>query len=527
MEHNKDITIGLDSRLKMKAGVDKAATATNPTLGPIGMTAGIEFPGLDPLECDDAVTILKNLKFEDRHENMGLQKLRKAALRTSAEGGDGTATTTKLTQALVAEAFKEIASDSSKIREVRERLQAGLKEAITQLSLIKRDVTHDDIERIANVSTLDPEVSKIIAEIVKEVGVHGVVTVEKGSKIGYEKEIVKGARFNRGYVSQYFINDRETETSTLEKPFVLLVDRRLSVGAQLKPIMDVIPKDCKSILVVADAVDGTALASLIQASKMVTVVGADGKQSTGTYDVCAVTNPFTATPGKEFLKDMAALTGATVVSEEAGMKLSECGITVLGRAEKVIVTKDTTTIVGCGDSPSLQNRVASIKAEIESSTSEYQKLMLQERLARLDGGIGIIRVGAYTDTEFNEKKYKFDNGIRSVQAALLEGVLPGGGSALAKLRPSDPMFKEMFVAPFKQMAINAGLEWHEWLHYATANNTDGVDFVTKHPVNMFDIGIIDPFKVTRLALESAVAIATSLIKMEVTITVKDELKDNK
>lgn len=526
MEQNKDITIGLDSRLRMKAGIDKAATATNPTLGPIGMTAGIEFPGLDPLECDDAVTILKNLKFADRHENMGLQKLRKAALRTSAEGGDGTATTTKLTQALVAEAFKELGNDTSKSREIRERLQAGLKEAVDQLSLLKRDVTHDDIERIVNVSTLDPEVSKIIAEIIKEVGVHGVVTVEKGSKIGYEKEIVKGARFNRGYVSQYFINERETETSVLEKPYVLLVDRRVSVGVQLKSIMDAIPKDCKSILLVADAIDGTALASLIQSSKMVTVVQPDGKQATGTYDVCAVTNPYTATPGKEFLKDIAALTGATIVSEEAGMKLSECGLSVLGRAEKVIVTKDTTTIIGCGDTVVLKERASSIKAEIEASTSDYQKLMLQERLARLEGGIGVIYVGAYTDTEYNEKKYKFDNGIRSAQAALLEGVLPGGGSALVKIKHSDVMFRNALSAPFKQMAENAGMEWYKFISNVQDSSTsNGVDFISKKTVNMFEAGIIDPFRVTRLALESAVSIAISVVKREVSITIHDEPKD--
>lgn len=517
--------MGNEARMKIKAGIDKACDAVAPTLGAVGMSAIIEYPGLDPIECDDGVTILKNLKFKDRYENLGLQKLRKAAVRTSLEGGDGTATTTVLTRALVNEAFKEIASDSSKIREVRERLQKGLDETLESLRSIKREVSEEDIERIATISSLDPEVAKIISNIIKEVGVHGVVTVEKGSKIGYSSEVVKGARFDKGLISHYFVNDFENQQSVLENPFIALVDRKISLGDQIKSIMNSVEATGnRSILFIADDVDGLALASLIQNSRMVGVVDAQGNTKYGKYDIACVKNPYNATPGKDFLADMAALTGATVISEEAGMRIDKVDASVLGQAEKVIVTKDTCTIIGGKSSEALQARIKSIESQIEQTTSDYQKSMLQDRLAALTGGIGVIRVGTYTDTDFNAKKYKFDNAIKSTQAALQEGILPGGGVALvtSSYRVEEPMFKKALKAPITQMAKNAGAE--ELRIDKNDEQNTGVDFKTLTKVNMFDAGIIDPFKVTRLALESAVAIASSLVSIETAITNQDEDK---
>ncbi len=510
MESNKEIKFGHEARLKIKAGIDKAADAVRPTLGAVGMESIIEVKGLDPIESDDGVTILKNLKFKDPYEQLGLQKLRKAAIRTSTEGGDGTATTTVLTQALVNEAFKEIASDSSKIREVRDRLSSGLEEVLEELTKIKRDITEEDIEKIANISSLDPEVSKIIAEIIKEVGVNGVVTVEKGAKLGYSSEVVKGARFDRGYISPYFITDAATESSVLEDVHIVLVDRKISQNEQILPLLKSIGTG-KSILFIADDVDSVALGTLAY------------NASNNIANIACVRNPYSATPARDFLFDMAALTGATVISEETGIKLPEADVKYCGYAEKVVVTKDSTTIIGGKGGEALESRIASIKSKVESTTSEYERGMLEDRLAALTGGIGVVRVGAYTDAEFHAKKVKFQNAINSSQAALQEGILPGGGVALYYLTRTiaEPMFKNALVAPFNQMCTNAGV-FENMKITNSSDNKMGYDFKNKEWVDMFDAGIIDPFKVVRLALESATAIAMSLVSKEVAIVEEEE-----
>lgn len=507
----KQILFGNDARTRIKAGIDKAAEAVKPTLGPIGMRAIIEVPGLDPLEKDDGISILKNLEFKDKYEELGLKKLRKAALRTSSEGGDGTATTTVLTQSLVSEAFKEIANDSSKIREVRERLQNGLVEVLTELSKLKREVKEEDIEKIATISSLDPEVAKLIAEIIKEVGVNGVVTVEKGAKLGYSKEVVKGARFERGYISPYFINNREDGSCVLEDAYIVLVDRKISTNEQIINLLKTIGTG-KDILFIADDVDSVALGTL--------AYNAQNKIA----DICAVRNPYSASAARDFLFDMAALTGATVISEEMGMKLDTSDVKVCGRAEKVIITKDHTTIIGGkSDLNVLNDRILELGTQIGGTTSEYSKAQLEDRLASLTGGIGVIRVGAYTDTEFDTKRDKFQNAINATQAALQEGILPGGGSALLQVNPSEPLFASVLQAPFIQMAKNANVN-----PIMKFDVGEGYDFVKKEKVNMFDAGIIDPFKVIRLALESATAIASSLVSTEVAIVTEDEdVKDER
>lgn len=514
---SKQISFGHEARLKIKAGIDKACDAVRPTLGAVGMSAIIEYPGLDPIECDDGVTILKNLEFKDHHENLGLQKLRKAAMRTSQEGGDGTATTTVLTQALVAEAFKEISADSSKIRDVRERLSMGLEETLTELTKIKRDVTEDDIERIATISSLDPEVAKVIADIIKEVGINGVITVEKGAQLGYTKEVVKGARFDKGYISHYFINEPETQSVVLDNPYIVLVDRTVSTNEQILTLLNSIGTG-NDILFVADDISSVALGTLAQ--------NALNKVA----NIACVRNPYAASRASDFLFDMAALTGATVISESRGMRLDTSTKELCGRAEKAIVTRDNTTIIGGAASEALQARIASIQGEIASTTSEYSKLMLEERLASLTGGIGVIRVGAYTDTEFHAKKYKFDNAVNATQAALQEGILPGGGSALARIGEmvTEPMFVAPLSAPFRQMAVNAAMDPIGSLTDLVNSHDDwGFDFKTKSMGDMFEDGIIDPFKVTRLALESAVAIAISLVSIETAITLEDEPKETR
>jgi chaperonin GroEL len=508
---SKEILNGHEARLRIKAGVDKACAAVAPTLGPVGMTAMIEFPGLDPIECDDGVTILKNLEFKDHYENIGLQMLRKAALRASNEGGDGTSTATVLTHALVNEAFKEIAHDSSKIREVRERLDKGLAETLAELGKIKREVTEDDIEKIATIASLDPEVAKLISEIIKEVGVNGVVSVEKGSKIGYSKEIVKGARFERGLISPYFINNKETESTVLNDAYIILADRVVSTNEQIIGLLNSIGTG-KDILIIADDVNSVALGTLATNAMQ------------GRANIACVRNPYSASRARDFLFDLAALTGGTVISEEMGMRLDTSTVEQCGRAEKVIVNRDTTTIIGGRSSDELEKRIAMIKNKLEESISDYEKLMLEDRLACLTGGIGVIRVGAYTDTEFNAKKYKFENAINATQAALQEGIVAGGGVSLLDVStriPSNSLFRNALIAPFTQMSINAGMKDMEGFRWLAHEIGTGFNFKTHTKGNMFDEGIVDPFKVVRIALESATTIAKSIIGVETCITTED------
>ena len=523
MEKNKEILTGNEARLKIKAGIDKASSYVAPTLGAVGMSAIIEFPGLDPVECDDGVTILKNLKFKDSYEQLGLQKLRKGAIRTSTEGKDGTATTTLLSQALTEQAFKEIGSDSSKIREIKERLEQGLKETINELKKVKREVTLEEIEQVANTSSLDSDISKIIAEVVKQVGANGAITVEKQAELGYSSEVVIGAKFDKGLISDYFINNQESKNCILDNPYIVLVDRKISLGDQLKNLMESIAKSGnKSVLLIADDIAGTALASMIQASKTVTMVSPQGIAKQGTYDVACVMNPYTGSRSREFLRDISALTGATVISEEAGMKLDDANVSLLGKADKVIVTKDTCTIQGGhANQELLDARINALKGEIAQTTSEYQKLMLQDRLAQLTGGIGVIRVGAYTDTDFNTKKYKFDNAINASQQALQEGIVAGGGIALASITVNEPMFKKILRVPLEQMAKNAGVDDIQRIQFASGM---GMNFKTKEIVNMFDTGIIDAFKTLRLALESATNCAMTTIDKEVVIVNELDVK---
>lgn len=513
---SKEISFSNEARTKIKAGIDKAFRAVSSTLGAVGMSAIIDWEGLDPIVSDDGVTILKNLEFKDKYENIGLKMLRKGAIRTSVEGGDGTATTIVLTHAIITEVFKEIANDSSKIQEVKVRLEQGLKTVLEELSKMKREVTDKDIENIANISSLDSEVAKLIADVIREVGVNGVVTVERGSGIGYTKEIVKGARFNKGLISPYFINDFEREQCVLENPAIVIVDRRVSTNDHIKGIMDSIGKAGNlSVLFVAEDVEGLALASLI--------INNQQKR----FNIACVQNPYTASRAKEFLTDLACLTGGTVVSEEAGMKLETATADLCGKCEKVIITRDNCTIIGGEANGALNERIKSIELKIAETTSEYEKSMLEERLAMLTGGIGVIRVGAYTDTDFNAKKYKFENAINSTQAALQEGILPGGGIALldVSLLIDDKIFKELLIKPFLQMCDNAGIKNMEGYKFLANRKNDGINFKTKEKVNMFDAGIIDPYKVLRLALESAVSIALMLLTTEVAIVDVKEDKD--
>ena len=342
--------------------------------------------------------------------------------------------------------------------------------------------------------------------------------MERKSEFGYSKEVVKGAKFQKGLVSPYFINDFERDRCILENPAIVLVDRVVAMNEHIKGIMESVAKSGNlSVLFIADDINSIALASLII------------NQQQGRFKIGCVCNPYRGqgSRAKDFLFDLAALTGATVISEEAGMKLDTSTVEQCGKAEKVIITKDTTTIVGGQSSEALNARITAIQGKLAETTSEYDKVLLEERLAMLTGGIGVIRVGAYTDTEFNSKKLKFENAINSTQAALQEGIIIGGGCALAKLEVADSIFKNALISPLKQQTINAGMDWKGVLNQIKTDDyiNGGYNFIrNQYTPDMFLTGIIDPFKVTRLALESAVSIAITLLTCEVGIV--NEIEEN-
>jgi len=515
---SKEISKGFEAREKIKKGIDKACDAVSPTLGAVGMSAIID-PGGDfsPIESDDGITVLKNLGFKDRYEQIGLLMLKKAANRTNEEGGDGTSTTVVLTQALAQEVFKEIGHNQERISDVIERLDIGLKDCISKLQEHKREVTEEDIERVATISSLDPEIGKIISDAYKQIGKDGVITVENSPIVGYSSEVVKGTRFSKGFISPYFINEPDKNQCVLENPFVLIVDRRIATNSQIAKIMDdIIKTGNTNILVISDSVEGEALASLVL------------NHQRRALNVCCVTPPHTMNLKKEWMKDIATLTGATVVSEEAGVLMENIDMTFLGVAERVIVTKDTTTIVnGGGNKGAIEQRVMALKASIDASLSEVDKTVMKERVASLTGGIGVIRVGAITDTELKAKKYKIEDAVNATKSALEEGIVIGGGACLAKLEVSEPMFQKVLIAPLKQMAINAGEEWYSVV--STVQDSDkywGLNFKSRKMENLFETGVIDPLKVTRLALESAVSVVKSLARGE-TVIVEIEDKDEK
>lgn len=512
---NTEITLGIEARMGVKRGIDKACAAVAPTLGAVGMSALIATRGLMPVKSDDGITILKHLSFKNPYEQIGLELVRDAALRTSQKGGDGTATTTVLTKAVVDSVFDELRPGNT--QELLERLAHGLEDSLAKLATYTRPVG-SNVEQIAQISSLDPEVAQLISQVIGEVGINGAITVEKGAKLGYTSEVVKGARFNKGSVSQFFFNNEQKTETILEYPFIVLIDRKVSTNEQILSMLNSIGTG-NNILFIADDVDSVALGTLAHNAMQ------------GIANIGVVRNPYTGQRGKDFLYDIAAVTGATVISEERGMKLHEATKELCGKADKVIITRDTTTIVG-GDEhkkTELNARIGVIEREIEQTTSMFDKSVLEERLASLTGGIGVIRVGTYTDTDFNAKKLKFDNAINATQAALQEGIVVGGGTALARVGDFlyDPIFKKALRMPLIQQGINADMKKKHWWLSSWKNGGDefiqktpdevGFNFKTRKLENLFESGVVDPFKVTRLALESAVAIASTLVTGEVVI----------
>ncbi len=506
---SKTILYGYEAREQILKGINKAVDAVEPTLGAVGMSSLIDLGGdFFPNESDDGITVLRNLSFEKRPEQMGMLLVRKASQRTNDEGGDGTSTTASLTRAITNKVHKILGEDDYKIAKTIQELETSLEEVKSWIQWYSKPVEDEDIEKVATIACLDPEIGKIIAETYKEIGRDGIISVEDSNTLGYTKEVVKGVRFKKGFISPYFINDPKGQV-VLNEPYVILVDRRVAMNTQIAIFDKILKSGQRDVLMIADNVEGEALASLAVNAR------------SSAINVACVQPPHALEYKRDWLRDMAILTGGTLISEEAGLIIDNVGLEVLGKAEKVVVTKDTTTIVnGYGDKEAIQQRVESLKLRLDDSKSDVEKDVLKERIASLSGGIGVIRVGAITDTELQAKKYKIEDAVNATKSALEEGIVPGGGvcyTMIDKALSKDNILKDVLTAPIKRMAKNAGMNENKIVKQIQ-NTGLGYDFSTGEMCHVVDKGIIDSAKVTRLAIESAVSVAKTFIRAQTVIT---------
>jgi chaperonin GroEL len=508
--NNKQIITGKAGREKVLAGIEKAADAVKHTLGVVGKSAMISNGNFAPTITDDGVTVLKNIVLSDPFENMGAQLLKRVAVETNEKAGDGTTTSAVLARALVKACFEEIGDDSSKVHEIVQRLNTGLKDTIAVLEKNKKMIENDeDIRRIATISCLDEELGAIIADTIIEAGPYGVVTVDESLKLGVSKEVVKGLRIDGGFLNQYFVENQERGETILENAQVVVTDARLLTNKHIKSLLLLAKQTGNSNLVIfAEEIAGEALATL--------TINFHGKH------LRVVPIKVSGSKRKEILKDIAVVAGAQFVTEEMGKKIDDITLMAFGGAGKVIINKGTTTILGGLGTPTpIEARCRAIELEVTQTDSEVEKEGLKSRLASLAGGIGVIRVGAYSDTELQAKKYKIEDAINATRCAIEEGILPGGGTALMKssIASKEILFKVALSAPLAQMAVNAGLK--EWA-VSGADFWTGIDFKNGETKDLYEAGILDPFKVTRLALENAVSVASTLITSETFIVDEPE-----
>ena len=525
----KIIKFDTEARSAIKRGVDTLANVVKVTLGPKGRNVLIEKSYGGPTSTNDGVTVAKEVELEDKFENLGAALVQEVANKTNDVAGDGTTTATVLAQALVHEGLKAVEAGNEPVF-IRHGIEKAVEAVLTGLNKIKQDVkSREEIQQVATISSLDSEVGKFIAEAMDEVGKDGVITVEEGQGLAMEKEVVKGMRFDKGYVSAYMVTDTARMEGVLEDALVLITDKKISSIQEILPLLQKVAESGKKeLVVIADDVDGEALATFVV------------NKLRGTFSVLAVKAPGFGDRRKEMLRDIAVLTGGQVISEEVGLKLEQADLSQLGRARRVVATKEHTTIVeGQGDRAQIDARVAQIRQEMEQSDSDFDKEKLQERLAKLAGGVAVIKVGAATETEMKEKKFKIEDALNATRAAVAEGIVTGGGVAFLKAaRGLDNLqvaseeqvgvriVKKAVESPFRQIALNAGIGDVADILQQVSNPDDrrGYDFVQMKVVDMFEAGIIDPVKVTRTALQNAASIAATLLTTEAAIVDKPEPK---
>ena len=518
----KDLKMGTDARVALAEGVNKLANTVKITLGPKGRNVVLDKSYGAPTITNDGVTIAKEIELEDEFENMGAQLIREAASKTNDVAGDGTTTATVLAQAMINEGMKNLAAGANPIV-----LRKGMKKATdAAVDSIKKMSTKvkgkEDIEKVATISSGDPEVGKMIADAMEKVSKDGVITIEESKTMQTELDLVEGMQFDRGYVSAYMCNDTEKMVASLEDPYILITDKKISNIQDILPLLEQIVKMGAKLLIIAEDVEGEALTTLIV------------NKLRGTFDVVAVKAPGYGDRRKAMLEDIAILTGGQVISSDLGLELKDTTLEQLGRAKSVKVEKENTTIVdGEGDKAALHDRIEQIKKQIEDTKSDFDREKLQERLAKLSGGVGVIRVGAATETEMKEAKYRMEDALNATKAAVEEGVIFGGGSAyIHSQKAVEAEIKDLtgdektgarivlkaLEAPLFNIAANAGLDGSVIVN-KVKESKEGIGFeaYTEEYVDMMDDGVLDPVKVTRSALQNATSVASTFLTTEAAV----------
>lgn len=517
----KTLLFGEEARRAMQNGVDKLANTVKVTLGPKGRNVILDKKFGSPLITNDGVTIAREIELEDAYENMGAQLVKEVATKTNDVAGDGTTTATLLAQAIIREGLKNVTAGANPIL-IRNGIRVAVDKAVEEIKKISKPVDgKEDIARVAAISAADEKIGQLIADAMEKVGNEGVITVEESKSMGTELDVVEGMQFDRGYVSAYMVTDTEKMEAVLDNPLVLITDKKISNIQDLLPILEQIVQAGRKLLIIADDIEGEAMTTLVV------------NKLRGTFTCVAVKAPGFGDRRKEMLQDIAILTGGLVVSDELGRDLKEVTLDMLGEAESIKVTKDNTTIVnGRGDSGEIKNRVSQIRTQLEVSTSEFDREKLQERLAKLAGGVAVVKVGAATETELKESKLRIEDALAATKAAVEEGIVPGGGTAyvnvineVSKLT-SDIADEQVGIniivrsleEPMRQIAHNAGLEGSVIIEKVKNSEVGiGFDALRGEYKNMLKAGIVDPTKVTRSALQNASSVASTFLTTEAAV----------
>ena len=526
----KEIKFAEETRRALERGVNKLADTVKVTLGPKGRNVILDKMYGVPLITNDGVTIAKEIELEDRFENMGAQLVKQVATKTNDVAGDGTTTATVLAQAIIREGLKNVTAGANPIL-IRKGIAKAVEVAVNELKHQSRTVETDEaIAQVGAVSSGDDEIGQLIAEAMKVVGRDGVITVEESKTMKTELDTVEGMQFDRGFVSAYMVTDVDKMEAFLNDPFILITDKKISNIQEILPLLEQLVKTGKKLLIIAEDVEGEALSTLVV------------NKLRGTFDVVAVKAPGFGDRRKQMLEDIAILTGGTVISSEVGYELKEADLSMLGRASSIKVTKDSTTIVGgAGEKANIENRINQIKHLAEETTSDFDREKLMERLAKLSGGVAVVKVGAATEVEMKEKKLRIEDALNATKAAVEEGIVAGGGTALVSVIPAveklinelegeeaigAKIIRKALEEPLRQIAVNAGLEGAVIVqNVINADPEVGFDAYKEEYVNMIDAGIVDPTKVTRSALQNSSSIASVFLTTEAAVAEIPEKED--